>query len=132
MMIVDGPIRPEDHLKEFQDPACGAVVTFTGVIRSSNGGRRVSHMFYDCYREMADRELAKLAEEIKSSNALEAVRVWHRIGRVDVGEVSLLVIVWAAHRRAAFEANEQIVDGIKKNVPIWKKECYTDGTAEWL
>lgn len=130
-MITEKPIRPEEHTNDV-DPECGAVVTFTGVVRSPNNGRPVASIFYDCYREMAEREIASVVDDIKTDWPVDTVKVVHRVGEVGVGDISLLVVVTAIHRREAFEAGRKTVDEIKRRVPIWKKERYDDTTTKWL
>jgi molybdopterin synthase catalytic subunit len=131
-MITDKPIRLDEYLTGELDPSCGGVVTFAGVVRSPNSGREVSGIFYDCYREMAEREIASVIREVRSVTGAKSIRVIHRVATVPVGEVSMLVAVRAAHRREAFEACQKIIDEVKRRVPIWKKERYVDSTARWL
>jgi molybdopterin synthase catalytic subunit len=131
-VITDRPIVPEAHMADSRDPGCGALATFTGTIRSHNKGRNVTKMYYDCYREMAERELTRLVDEIKGTLPVKSVRVVHRIGDVPVGEISLFVAVSSMHREAAFEACRRTVDGIKHRIPIWKKEYYDDKTSAWI
>lgn len=121
-----------DYLTGDCDPVSGAVVTFTGVVRDHNDGRRVTGMFYQCYREMAEREIAAVVESVKKKYRVKTVEAVHRVGELAVGDVSLLVVVASAHRRDAFEAIQEFVDVLKERVPIWKKERYADGTEKWL
>lgn len=131
-MITRVPIRVEDHLTHRAVPEFGGTVAFTGTIRSPNAGREVSSMYYDCYIDMAEQEIKRISDEARARRRLGAVEIIHRVGEVPVGEISLLVIVSAPHRREAFEACTEIVDDIKRRVPIWKKECYADDTAKWI
>lgn len=131
-MITDRPIRTEEEIARFEAGGAGAVVTFKGVIRPKNDGRRVTGIFYDCYREMAEREIADVLLEAKRFYPEVAARAIHRIGEVAVGEVSLLVLTAAEHRRDAYAANQQIVDELKRRLPIWKKERYADADSRWL
>jgi len=114
------------------EAAHGAVVTFSGVVRDHNEGRPVTGVFYDCYREMAERELERLAARAGSRYPVKVIRLEHRIGELTVGDVSLLIVVASAHRKEAFDACQYIIDEIKKRVPIWKKERYADETSKWL
>ncbi|MBI2965706.1 MAG: molybdopterin converting factor subunit 1 [Chloroflexi bacterium] len=109
----------------------GAVVTFEGVTRNHNEGRKVLYLEYEAYRPMADRKIRELIAEMKQRWAVDRVAVGHRIGRVDIGETSLVVAVSAAHRRPAFEAALYFVDRLKEVVPIWKKEYFEGGEA-WI
>jgi molybdopterin synthase catalytic subunit len=131
-LITDRPIRLEEHLSDDFDPRCGAVVTFCGVVRSTNEGRKVVGIFYDCYRQMAEPEIGRVVDDVTSECRVRALKVVHRIGEMAVGELSLLVLASSEHRREAFEATQRVVDEIKRRVPIWKKERYADAPAEWL
>jgi molybdopterin synthase catalytic subunit len=130
-MITRAPIRLEDHIGNIPE-TCGAVVTFTGMVRSPHEGREVTGVFYDCYDEMAERALASVVAELKAAHPITDVRIVHRVGELGLGEISLLVVVIAPHRREAFVAATRAVDDIKRRVPIWKKERYADNHARWL
>jgi molybdopterin synthase catalytic subunit len=122
------------------DPGCfaqpgtsnGAVVTFTGVVRDHNDGRPVTGMHYDCYRAMAEQEMQRIVAEVKTATGVESIEAVHRIGELVVGDISLLVVVTAPHRREAFDAAQKVVDELKQRVPIWKKEHYADAESKWL
>lgn len=132
-MITDKPIRMEDFLAGGADPEQGAVVVFAGVVRADEkDGRRVTSIHYDCYEEMARRELSDLVETVRGDTRVSGIRVVHRVGNVPAGDVSLLVVVTAGHRAEAYEANRRVVEEIKRRVPIWKKEIYDDESARWL
>lgn len=109
----------------------GAVVTFEGVTRNHNEGRRVLYLEYEAYRPMADRKIGELIAEMKQRWPVDRVAVGHRIGRVDIGETSLVVAVSSAHRKPAFEAALYFVDRLKEVVPIWKKEYFAGGEV-WV
>ena len=110
----------------------GAVVSFVGVVRDHDGGRKVTGIYYDCYREMAQREAERIAREIRESFGVQAVRLIHRVGELAVGDVSLFVVVASAHRGDAFDAARTIVERVKERLPVWKKERYADGESQWL
>ena len=112
-------------------PAAGAIDVFLGVVRDNNLGRDVQYLEYEAYPAMAEREMRAIGEEASSRFSLEAYAVLHRTGRLEIGETSLLVVVSSAHRAASFEACHWMVDEIKKRVPVWKKEVWTDGEA-WV
>jgi len=131
-MITDKPIHLEEHLTGDFDPTCGAVVTFSGVVRSTNEGRAVTGIFYDCYREMAEAEIERLIADVMADCRVNSLKIVHRVGELTVGELSLLVMASSEHRREAFEATQRVIDEIKRRVPIWKKERYADAPAEWL
>ena len=132
MFITDEPIIVDDTVARARDTRNGALVTFEGVVRREDRGRRVTGIYYECYRALAERELERIVEDVRTRFAVSAVDVRHRIGEVAAGEASLLVIVTAPHRKAAFDACQAVIDDIKKCVPIWKKERYADQPAKWL
>jgi molybdopterin synthase catalytic subunit len=109
----------------------GAVVTFEGTVRNHTGGRRTLYLDYEGYEPMALRIMAEIGRELVRSFALEGVAMVHRMGRLLVGETSVVVAVTAAHRRPAFEAAREGIDRLKKRVPIWKKEHFADGEV-WV
>lgn len=113
-------------------PCCGAWVQFEGVVRTENGNRPVVAIEYECFQEMAERELEQIIDEAQKRWPVHEVRLAHRIGRVPAHEVSLLVLVTSPHRGDAFQAAQYIIDELKKRVPIWKKEFYDGGNAQWL
>ena len=109
----------------------GAVLTFLGTTRSFTRGRRVLHLEYEAYRPMADNKLAEIADEIRERWDVEDVAIAHRLGRLEIGDISLVVAVASPHRERAFEACQYSVDRIKQIVPIWKKE-YFEGGEVWV
>jgi molybdopterin synthase catalytic subunit len=112
-------------------PEAGAVVLFSGIVRDNNLGRRVEHLEYDAYPPLAERTLADIANEALSRWDLTEVAIHHRIGRLEIGEASLLVAVSAPHRAEAFEACHYCVDRVKQAVPVWKKEVW-EGGESWI
>ena len=108
----------------------GAVVTFSGNVRNHNRGREVDYLEYDAYRPMAERQLRKIGEEaVERWNCRMAIQ--HRVGRLEVGESSVLVVAACAHRGDAFEACRYAIDTLKERVPIWKREVWKDGEV-WI
>jgi len=112
-------------------PSAGAIQVFLGVVRNNNLGRSVSYLEYEAYPSMAERVMADIAEEAVARFELVDCAVLHRTGRLEIGETSLLVAVSSAHRAASFAGGQWLVDEIKKRVPVWKKEVWTDGEA-WV
>jgi len=108
----------------------GAVVVFDGIVRNHSRGRRTLHLDYEAYEEMAVRQMRELANQARGRFAVRQVTIVHRLGRLEIGETSILIVVASAHRSAAFEACRWLIDTIKKTVPIWKKETFVDG-AVW-
>ena len=109
----------------------GGVVTFTGVVRDENDGRRVERLEYHAYPEMAERELAKLERQARERFGVHRIALVHRIGTLAVGEIAVAVVVAGAHRAEAFEAARWLIDTLKRTVPIWKKEFF-DGGEVWV
>jgi molybdopterin synthase catalytic subunit len=113
-----------------RDGGDGAMVTFDGKVRNNTRGRATLHLDYEAYEEMAVAEMRKLREEAMARFGVREVAMVHRLGRLVVGETSVLIVVASAHRGAAFEACRWVIDTLKKTVPIWKKEQFVDG-AVW-
>jgi len=110
----------------------GAVVLFLGTVREMTGERRTLALDYDCFPEMAESQLKKLEAEVRTRWPIEDIAVIHRLGHLELGEISVAVAVSCAHRQAAFEAGKYMIDQLKLVVPIWKKENWSDGSTEWV
>jgi molybdopterin synthase catalytic subunit len=108
----------------------GAVVVFDGIVRNHSRGRQTLHLDYEAYEEMALRQMNELASKARESFKVRQVTIIHRLGRLMVGETSVLIVVASAHRAQAFDACRWLIDTLKKTVPIWKKETFVDG-AVW-
>ncbi|MBI4354312.1 MAG: molybdenum cofactor biosynthesis protein MoaE [Candidatus Omnitrophica bacterium] len=115
------PIVVNDAPRERLDTDAGASVEFLGIVRGHEEGRPLASLDYEAYEPMAQRLLARLIEDAKERWALHEVTVGHRLGRVAVGEIAVLIRVRAAHRQEAFEACRFLIDAIKQDVPIWKR-----------
>jgi molybdopterin synthase catalytic subunit len=113
----------------------GAVVTFEGVVRDNSQGRRTRYLDYECYEAMAIQVMANIGREIAASYSISRIAMVHRLGRMEIGEASVVVVVTAPHRKAAFEAALEGINRLKRTVPIWKKEYFEDGEiwveGEW-
>lgn len=105
----------------------GAIVLFEGVVRNNSGGRSTRYLDYECYEPMAIKVMARIGMEIAASHEISRVAIVHRLGRMEVGEASVAVIVASPHRRPAFDAALEGINRLKKTVPIWKKEYFEDG-----
>ena len=125
--ITHQPLTPEEITAKVRRDTNGAVVTFLGTTRLYAEGRKVLYLEYETYEEMALKEMEKIRQEIQSDWNIEDVAIAHRIGKVDIGEISLVVAVASPHRKEAFHACHQTVDRLKARVPIWKKEFFEDG-----
>ncbi|HUS38680.1 MAG: molybdenum cofactor biosynthesis protein MoaE [Pirellulales bacterium] len=130
--LTDQVIDTPKLLKQVDSPEVGAVVLFLGTTRGVTEGRQTVSLEYECYAEMADEKLAALEVEALQRWPIVSCAVLHRLGRLDVGEVSVAVAVSSAHRAAAFAAGQWLIDTIKEIVPIWKKENWADGTSDWV
>jgi molybdopterin synthase catalytic subunit len=108
----------------------GAVVVFDGIVRNHTRGRRTLHLDYEAYEEMALRQMRELGLKARERFGVRQVTMLHRLGRLEVGETSVLIVVASGHRSAAFEACRWLIDRLKQTVPIWKKETFVDG-AVW-
>jgi len=128
--IVREPIDTEAVVERLKRPADGAAVIFAGVVRDNTRGRRTLYLDYEAYEAMALKQMESLAVEARARFGVRGVSIVHRLGRLEIGETSVLIVVTAAHRGAAFEACRWIIDSLKKTVPIWKKEHFEDG-AVW-
>lgn len=112
-------------------PSCGAIVTLDGFVRQWTKGKETLYLEYEAYEPMALREMEKLIKSAKEQFAIENVGIVHRLGRMEIGETSVVISVASPHRRAAFEACEWLIKELKRTVPIWKKEYYVGGEV-WI
>lgn len=119
-------------LADFAAPDDGAVLLFLGVVRNQNDGRPVGHLSYDAYAEMAERVLEEIVTEAEGRWSIGNAAVEHRIGRLEIGEVSVAIAISSPHRGEGYEASRYIIEELKKRVPIWKREGYLDGDSRWL
>ncbi len=131
ILITDEPLDAERVTAMVMNTANGGVVTFQGVTRDETGGRTVVRLDYEAYPEMAYKTLQQIFDEVEERWGITDVALAHRIGRLELGEASLVVAVGAAHRGEAFSATMYMVDRLKEIVPIWKKEHFEDGSV-WV
>ena len=130
--IVDRRIDPASLIAEGSSDDCGAVSVFLGTVRDTSDGRSVNGMDYTAYTAMAERELARILAEVRKQFDVTSLVVEHRIGALALGEVSVGIAAAHAHRAPALDAVRYVIEEIKKRVPIWKLEHYTDGTRDWV
>jgi len=124
-------LSADDVIARLADPANGAVVTFVGVVRDNTDGRKVLYLEYEAYPEMAEETLRQIGAEIQERwKSIRQVAIVHRVGRMGIGEASVVIALSAAHRPEMFDALHYAIDRLKDIVPIWKKEVWTDG-SEW-
>lgn len=130
--IHERPIDLAALLAEVASPANGAAVLFVGTVRDVNDGRAVTGIDYSAYLAMARRELAAITAETAARFETSHVVVEHRLGHLGLGDASVAVAVAHPRRAPAYEASRQIIEELKRRVPIWKREHYVDGTREWV
>jgi molybdopterin synthase catalytic subunit len=130
-VVTDTPLSLEAAVEEVTNDRAGAVATFTGTVRSESRGRTVHHLEYEAYTEMAESVMAGLATVLKARYQLQDVAIHHRVGRVEIGEASVVIAISAPHRADALAACKDAIDALKETVPLWKKEVY-EGGEEWV
>ena len=128
--IVKEPIATAAVLGRLKRPQDGAAVVFEGIVRDNTRGRRTLYLDYEAYEPMALRQMQSLAAEAREHFGVNGISIIHRLGRLQIGETSVLIVVTSAHRAAAFDACRWVIDTLKKTVPIWKKEYFENG-AMW-
>ena len=129
--LFEEPLSLEAAVDEVRVDDAGAIATFVGTTRRRSRDRDVLYLEYEAYEGMAEEVMGALADELKSRHELCAVAIHHRVGRVDIGETSVVIAVSAPHRAAALEACREAIDQLKVSVPLWKKEVYADGSL-WV
>ena len=133
--IVREPIDARALAARLQCGEDGAIVIFEGVVRNHSGGRPTLGLEYEAYQPMALEQMRRLAQEARARWPIRSIGIVHRLGRLEIGETSVAIVVTSAHRAPAFEACRYAIDRLKRAVPIWKKEYYADGgvwvEGEW-
>jgi len=129
--VTNQPIDLSELVRYVADAEAGAIVPFIGTTRNNNEGRKVIALDYDGYPEMAEKELARIGAEAKNKWSICKMAIVHRLGPVQIGEASVIIVVSSAHRDAAFAASRFAIEEIKKTVPIWKKEVFEGGEV-WI
>ena len=130
-LLSEEPLSLDRVVEEVRSDDAGAIATFTGTTRVHSRGRTVTHLDYEAYEGMAERVMAEIAEKLLERYALTAIAIHHRIGRVGIGETSVVIAVSAPHRGDALAACRDAIDELKERVPLWKKEVY-EGGEEWI
>lgn len=129
--LTEQPIDVNEALAAIEDPECGAQAIFLGLVRNEFEGRASTGIFYDAYVGLAEKELARIGQELKDEFDIRHVVLVHRIGDLPVGTASVLVAISSGHRPDAFRAAREGIDRIKARVPIWKREHWADGADTW-
>ncbi len=128
--LVHDRIDAHTTVTSLERPEDGALVIFDGMVRNNTRGRRTLYLVYEAYEQMALAQMRALAAKAVADFPIRDVAIVHRLGRIEIGESSVLIAVASAHRAAAFDACRWLIDTLKKTVPIWKKEHFEDG-AVW-
>jgi len=129
--ITAKPLDPDQTTAKVRQDTNGAVVTFLGTTRLFSEGKRVVKLEYEAYEEMALKKLEEIRQEMMAEFGIDNIAISHRVGPVDIGQISLVVAAASPHRREAFFACHKTVDRVKEIVPIWKKEVFEDG-SRWV
>lgn len=130
--LTNSPIDSAELLRKVGSAQAGAVVLFLGTVREMTGDRRTIALDYECYPEMAERQLKELETQARARWPIVECAIVHRLGHLELGEASVAVAVSTPHRDASFEAAKWLIDTLKQVAPIWKKENWADGATEWV
>jgi len=130
-LLSEEPLSLDRAVGEVRDDEAGAIATFTGTTRIQSRGRTVTHLDYEAYEGMAEQVMAEIAGGLSARYELSGVAIHHRVGRVGIGETSVVIAVSAPHRQDALAACKDAIDELKGRVPLWKKEVY-EGGEEWI
>jgi molybdopterin synthase catalytic subunit len=130
--ITESPIDPAALLEQVGSLDDGAAVLFLGTVRRENEGRAVYGLRYEAYKGMAESELAAIVGDVQERTGVQHIAAVHRVGELQVGEVSVAIAASSPHRADAFDAARAVIEEIKLRLPVWKHEHYTDGAARWL
>jgi molybdopterin synthase catalytic subunit len=125
------PLEIGDAIAEVSFPECGAIASFIGTVRNRSRDRDVHHLEYEAFEEMAEAMLDRLGRELTEKHSLRAIAIHHRVGRVEIGEPSVVIAASAPHRADALDACRDAIETLKATIPLWKKEVYAGG-EEWI
>lgn len=129
--IKKAPLIVEEVVEKVRSDSCGAIATFIGTVRNASMGKKVVYLEYDAYEEMAVKKMSAIGQEVKEKWDVDKMAITHRIGKLDIGEMSVVIAISSPHRKDALEACQYTIDRIKQIVPIWKKEVWEDGEI-WI
>ena len=130
--MTNAPIDYHALTESVRSSQSGAVVLFLGTVREMTEGRRTVALEYEGYPQMAEAKLAELESQARSRWPIDRVAIIHRLGHLELGDISVAIAVSCPHRKQAFDAGQFLIDELKVSVPIWKKENWDDGTTEWV
>ncbi|MCB9283424.1 MAG: molybdenum cofactor biosynthesis protein MoaE [Lewinellaceae bacterium] len=125
------PLNAQACIDFVSGPEIGGIAVFVGTVRNQTRGKRVLRLDFEAYEPMAISEMRKIAENARSRFSIDRISMHHRVGRLEIGEIPVVIAVGAPHRGAAFEACQYAIDTLKETVPIWKKEHFEDGEV-WV
>lgn len=129
--LQEDKINVEDVISSVQSPDAGAIDVFIGTVRNQTKNKAVIHLEFEAYESMAIAEIMKIVSRAKSTWPILNISVVHAVGKLEIGDIPVVIAVSTAHRKAAFEACEFVIDELKKTVPIWKREFFEDGD-QWV
>lgn len=132
VLITHDPIDTQSLIQAVTRPDCGAVVAFEGRVRNHHEGRQVSHLSYEAYEPMAVKVIQEILDRSIPMFGIRQAGVIHRLGSLEIGDIAVAVVTASPHRKEAFLACSWIMDELKHTAPIWKKECYVDGSTDWV
>eukprot|EP00871_Galdieria_phlegrea_P002012 jgi/Galph1/2811/GphlegSOOS_G1456.1 len=132
LLLTQQTLSIDDACRQVACSETGAIASFCGITRECNQGKQVSYLEYEAYTPMVISELKNLSLQIRKRWNVQGIAIWHRVGRVDIGETSVIVAISSEHRKEALEACSFAIDKLKASVPIWKKEYYTLESSQWL
>jgi molybdopterin synthase catalytic subunit len=130
-LLSEEPLSLDRVVDEVRSDEAGAIATFTGTTRVHSRGRTVTHLDYEAYEGMAERVMQEIASALEERYELTGIAIHHRVGRVSIGDTSVVIAVSAPHRQSALAACKDAIDELKERVPLWKKEVY-EGGEEWI
>ena len=131
IIVTEKPLDPTAFTEAVKSPSSGAVITFLGTTREETAGKKVLYLEYEAYDPMAEEKLQEICDEIRQKWNINEIAIGHRVGKLEIGEISLVVALSSPHRNEAFESCIYLVDRLKETVPIWKKEVFEDGEI-WI
>jgi len=131
IIVTSAPLNPASFTEAVKSTSSGAVITFLGTTRGETAGKKVLYLEYEAYNPMATEKLQEICSEIKQKWTIHDIAIGHRVGKLEIGDISLVVALSSPHRHEAFESCIYLVDRLKETVPIWKKEVFEDGEI-WI
>ena len=131
-ILTESPIRLDPLIDQVRAPDRGGIAIFLGLVRDHHQGRSVLGLDYSAYGPMAESVTRQIIDEVAGRGSQVAVAVQHRVGSLTIGDTAVAVVAAAAHRGEAFDACRYVIEELKKRVPVWKKEMFSDGTVEWV